>query len=447
MNKKVIKTFLESVFAIALLACVGYIFSPNDPWFVSLPLHPLWIIIFLSASRYTPRIASCIAVLCTILHLYAMSYSGIDLFLMWNSNPIIIIAPSLYIIVSIYISSSIERQRQRASFFNGKSIDLRERLDTTESINTELLDAYHRLEGKFAGQTDSVSALYDTSKQLDSLYEYEIYEGLLGALRTHLQVKDADVWIVQADETLAHWQRKEDTSPCALALKAFEENQTVHIASGVGDKNQEDDGILAGPLHSESSVVAIVVVYDMPFAGFTHTTIRLFALLLDWTSRSVEKALKFSGATENAMQYEDIGLSTEGYMRLNGIEGIARAKRQKTPASLLLFKIEGDISQKNYRKILLIVARVLYHLTRATDILAFYKKNESFAVFLGETNKEGAKIIWGKIKKCIKNFEITPYKDDSYLHFKKSITEYSTEIEDFDCMLKKGFQDLAEGDE
>jgi len=436
---------IELLAIIAAIIAFGLMSEIDDPFLLAVHPHPFWIAVLLIALRYGLLPGAAAGGLCALLHLVAATATGSqpEMSLHLEIGEIGIIA--LYPLVGIFVGEVIEHHLRRAEALQNIIAEQQRRIAAAEARRGEMEIAYRQLEGRIAGQTDTFGALYDSAKQLDSLEEKEIYTGLCRLLQRHLAAERIGIWIIAADGALERAAPAD--APAAplpeIGRAALRRGAVVDAASLYGSSDErKGGGLLAGLLRDEDArAMAVVVIEDMSFVGFTPTAVRTFDLLLEWTSRSLVKARRLHLSRQRAIWEDDLDLATPAYLRARAQEELRLAARRQAPASLLILLCGGRIGEAVAHRLRLVIARLLKHLIRLSDTASYFAERAAFVIFLPDTDAAGAEMVKSKLTNALAAFGIAPYGDSRPLRLLGGVAERG-DSDDFEEMLRRAFADL-----
>ncbi|MCX7934750.1 MAG: hypothetical protein N3A66_05770, partial [Planctomycetota bacterium] len=442
-------SWLIELFAIiAVILTAGLISKKDDPFLLSLHPHPFWAAVLLIALRYGLVPGAIAGGTCAALHLMALQVAGAQMEISLHLASGELAAAALYPLVGIFAGEIIEQHLRRADALREIIAEQRQRIATAEARRGEIEIAYRQLEGQIAGQTDTFGALCESAKQLDSLEEKEIYSGLCRLLRRHLSAERVSIWTIAPDGAVA-CAEPPDAPPAPLpeiGRAALRCGAVVDASRLYRDRDDAPGGgLLAGMLRSEDQrALAVVVIEDMAFVGFTPTAVRTFELLLDWASRSLARAQRLQASRQRAIWEDELDLATPVYLKARSQEELRLAARRRAPASLLILSWEGQIAAEVCRRLCRVIARLLKHLIRLSDTASYFAERSAFVIFLPDTDAAGAETVRCKLANSLAAFGISPYGDGRPLRLAWGMAERG-DSEDFEEMLQRAFADLAKG--
>ncbi len=431
---------------IAAILAVGLIGKKDDPLLLSVHPHPFWAAVLLIALRYGLSPGAVAGAVCAALQLAALQAVGAQMEMSLHLEIGDIAAAALYPLVGVFVGEMIEQHLRRNEALQATIAEQRRRIATAEARRGEIEIAYRQLEGRIAGQTETFSALYDSAKQLDSLEETEIYAGLCRLLQRHLNAERVGIWTIALDGAVARAEPPgEPSAPLPeIGRAALRRGAVIDASHLYRDKDEvRDGGLLAGMLRGEGErSIAVVVIEEMSFVGFTPTAVRTFELLLEWASRSLAKAQRLQASRQREIWEDDLDLATPVYLKARAQEELRLAARRQAPAALLTLAWEGPIAAEVCRRLRRVIARLLKHLIRLSDTAAYFTERAAFVIFLPDTDAAGAETVRHKLTAALAAFGITPYGDEQPLRLSWGMAERAGG-EDFEQLLQRAFTEMA----
>jgi len=408
--------------------------------------HPFWGVILLIALRYGSPMGLVAGMVCAAVQLAGLWSAGLDVEEALHLGGGEMVVLTLYVIVGGVMGEGVERRTRQGEFFRRQASEMRDRLVASESQRTEMERAYREVEGRIAGQTNTLTSLYDSVKRLDSLETRELFAALKSVLAEQLGVERCGVWIVAADGA-AHKAAPDggrDEPLPALGEAALKGGRIVTAADLFADQEvNPSQGLVAGPLFAgEARVVAVVVVQSMRFVGFTHAAVRQFEVLLDWTSRCLARAQHFAGVQRRAVFDASLDLTTESFMRTRAQADLALARRRGAPVVLLACRVAGEVEDEVHRRLVLVFARVFRYQTRLSDAVAYFEQSRTFMLFLPEAGERQAGIVRERLERFVDEFGFRPYGDDRTLELQWG-QALRNDKDTFDDMAERALADCA----
>lgn len=445
--RAVVKAISEALLMVGMILALGLIVRRGDPLFITLSPHPLWAVVLAMAIRYGSPTGALVGALCAAAHLVALYLmTGLQMEYAFQMEVRQIIVPLLYVAVGYIVGEATRSRILRGDHFRNQFLEMRQRLLTSEDRRKELEQAYRQLESRVAGQTNTVISLYDSAKQLNSIEREEIYAGLLALLKVHLDVERAGIWVAESD---GQFRRVAPPGGPAMPMPAlgqaaFQQGQVVSARELFAQQEaRPESGLLAGPLRAgESQIEAVVVVESMKFAGFTHTTIRMFDLLLDWASNSLANATRLVEARSHDVFDTDLNLRSETYLLTRGQEELSLAARRNSAVSVLLCRMEGEMLPATRRRLEVAIARVFQLETRLSDVVAYFEGQQAFVLLLPDVTKDRATVVSRRLEERLRQFDFRPYSDQKSLVLRWGVAQRAEET-DLKDLIKRAFGSLG----
>ena len=444
MARRGLGAYPEFIVLLAAVLAIGVMVSPKDAALTQVQPHPFYAVVLLIALRYGSPTGAIVGAICAGIQVLGYGARGLNVGEALHFGAAEIAAPLLYIVVGAVVGETVERQMRRADHMAGLMNQTRERLNTSEGKRAEMELAYRQVEGRIAGQTKTLISLHDSVKQLDSLEAREIYDGLVHVLRDQLGVDRCSIWLVAGDGS--HRRIIPHDAPDAplptLGEAAVRGQRVVTVKDYFVDQDASpEDGLLAGLLYSgEGRVAAVVVVESLSFVGFTHRAAKQFEVLLDWASRSLDKAQRVASYRRRSVFDQSLDLTSELFLRTRAKADLDLAIRRGTPATVLVCRTEGDIPEEVHRRLILVFARVFRYQTRLSDAEAYFEGVKTFVLFLPEVAAQGARVVQDRLDRYVGEFDFHPYGDDARLALRWGLSERGDD-DDFGALLQAAIDD------
>ena len=439
------KPFFEFGLMVGVIVAFGLHFCPSDPLLLKVHPHPFWAVTLLMALRYGTTAGLLSGLVCAAAQLYCLTILGLRLSEGFHLGASELISPLLYAVVGGVVGESVQKRMRRADFYVGQNDVARKRLAAKETEITALTHAYNLIEGQIAGQADTIIALYDSARLLDSDDPDEVYRGLLTILRERLGVESCGIWAVESGGSLRRiFPEGEPDAPAPeLALAALRKDAVVNARDLFSeDGARPEDGLLAGPLRrSDARAFAVVVVDKMRFVGLTHVTLRVFGLLLDWASRSLARSAGMAdlrGLTPAGVTRD---VERESAFRSRAQREITLAELRGMPASLLVCRLAGEMPDATRAGLRVAIGRVFRRMLRLSDRLTWLDEEAAFVMLLAEVGRDGARIVWEKLERVVAEFGFQPCEPGRRLVIEWGVAECAGG-EDVDGALQRALSSL-----
>ncbi len=439
----------ETVGLMAMVLLLGYLVQPTGPLLLNWQPHPFWAVILLISVRYANPWGVIAGALCAAVYLTGLYFHGQRFGEMLYLGNAQIVTPLMFVVVAALIGEVIHAHRAKNDYLARTGDQLRERLRESERKRSELEAAYRRIEGRFVGQADTLSSLFDSLRSLDGMEPREIAYALIPILQRFIGARVCSVW---SGNEATGWRRipESDTAPQtppALALAALREKRVV-TARDEFSANEEHlgKGVVAGVLqHGLTPEPDVVLVESMAFQEFNLKALKRMELILYWASRALERHALSTRAYGQHIFDEDVGLASEMFFRTNLFKDVAASRRRGGTSNLMALTPSGDLRPAVRRRLHVVLASCLRNMLRHSDTATCFRDTGVFVAHLPDTNLEQAAIVETKIRAAIDTFDIRPYVDNEPLRLRLQLLSVPLEG-DPEKTLQEAVEMVREGE-
>lgn len=420
MKKK--SFFVETGFALALIAVLFFIL----PGF-KLHSYYFWIIVLLMAVRYGlgagvfSGIVS--AVLFSILLYFSLDKKALETF--WDLK--YLLEPLLFIFIGGMIGQISQEKIDKIQELEDSLKQFGKKISTFETELSTSEEARRELEKRIVGQLTTLTTLYDSAKKLESFKLSEIYAGTLNILSEHVGVEKGSIYILENNlltlkaqsesGKLLEFGTKTISKTEGLVGMAIESKQVISIREALSSlefSTLKGGPLMAGPLfRKDGSLIGVITVEQIPFIRFTPSTLKLFSIVLDWLSLSIENAIYFQAVQSRDIQDEVIGIYTYPYFKQRLKEEFLRTKKYSLPLSLLIVKLKEfeRIEPKKLVPLLKSLYLILKNNLRDIDLIAHYESQDSLAVIFPTLHGPELQKIKLKVIEDFQSYSFRPYQN------------------------------------
>ena len=433
--------FVETGLALGLIG----VFWLTLPEF-KLHSYYFWVIVLLMATRYGSVAGVISGVSCaggfSILLYFSLDKKALETF--WDMK--YLLEPFLFIFVGGLLGQisqeKIVRNRdleENVKRIKGRFSSLEVELQTSEEARREL-------EKRIVGQLTTITTLYDSAKKLESFQLSEIYFGALDILSEHLGVEKCSLYILENNILTLKAQNE-------LGKQMPIETQTISKTEGLVGVAIESKKVLsirealtalefsklkggplmAGPLfRKDGSFIGIITIERLPFIRFTPYTVKIFSIILDWLSLSIENATYVQTVQARNIQDEIIGIYTYPYFKKRLKGEFLRAKKYSLPHSLFVFKLKEfeNIDAKKLVPLFKSLHLILKNNLRDIDLSFQYESQDSLAVIFPTLHGPELQKIKLKVTQDLESYAFRPYQNlDHVLEIEVAETSFKPSIQ------------------
>jgi diguanylate cyclase (GGDEF)-like protein len=155
----------------------------------------------------------------------------------------------------------------------------------------------------------------------------------------------------------------------------------------------------------------------MPFLRFTPAAVKLFALLGDWASSALQRALRFQQTRDRNIEDELTGAYNYAYMIKRLDQEMTRARSYQLVLTVLALRIVDydEIIPVRVPGVLKTLSLVLRHHIRPIDILGKYVTDDVFLIVLPHLSAQEGHSLAAQIGREVEAFGFKPFDDDRSL--------------------------------
>jgi hypothetical protein len=290
-----------------LIICAASVVLPGQHWgLLTLQPYPLWIVVLAIAVRYGGRNGYLAGGLCGIAYGLLLWTSPDNRFQPLTAHALI--QPFLMFAVGAILGELCSARERRVADLETSLAGVRndlgtlwERCQTIEKLKGEL-------ERQIAFQPDSIVALTDLGKRLQSLNVYDLHKTIVDISASFLRVDACSLYLYQGECLSLEAGVPEIWSARPMAInvydplvgRAIRDRRVVSVRDlvRVKDKSAPDtQALMAGPLIlSDGRIYGVVVIESGPFGSITPSSILRFDKILNWAAVALENAILFEQA-------------------------------------------------------------------------------------------------------------------------------------------------------
>lgn len=412
-----------------LLVVGNRLLMAEAPAYIGVEPHPYWIGVLLFAFRYGVYAGGSSGIMAAGLYL-GFAFFGIERYYFEELS--FYLLPSLFILVGAFLGFGVERYRRtiealkkELGFLTKQETSLKEELKTLGEIN-------RGLEKRIVTKTASVITLYEGARELESENLEKLYPAILNFFSTTLEAEEAAIYL--ADQGGWRLEHSRGWGPSHQYPSFLKRNEGIIGRAGASNRvvsvrdfllegkplttlQSPGDALIAGPLRigKEGDVVGVYAIEKLPFLKFTSATISLFGFLLDWASRSIERAYYLKDLKAKDILDAAFLVYAQRYFESRFHQEFLRSKHYYLPLTVGLVQVKGleAASPKERDNILLIASGLLKACSREMDVVARYDQEDIvFAVLWITASLAQAQKIKDKILEAFRELNLTNNKGE-----------------------------------
>lgn len=428
----------------------------ESPGFYGFEPHPYFIVVLLFACRYG-TFAGMLSALLSTAFLIGISHHFLE---KYPDDPFIVKQTILFLIAGgitgeirqMYIKKyeSLKADFEREQY---KANNIIEESKMVKKVNSEL-------EKRVLDSVSTFTALYETSKQLQSFNIEQIYTAILQLLNRHLNAEKSSLYLLEGDEVVLKESTISEGHPLERVNFLFEDgmivrtikDKKVYSIRDFIDKQAPDiirpgQPLMAAPLiKTDGSIIGALSIEDMPFFHITASSVKIFGLLADWVSKDIENALYYQDAKEKNILDEILNVYTINYFNHRLAQEFDRARRYGLPLSIILIRMKNFNTMKDQAqlKILKFLASCLNTTFRFTDIVSRYNDDIPFALILTTTKYDQSLLAIRRLLTTLDSLGIKTMNNGQEIELEFGISTHESTMNDPSEMVEQAKEQLAQ---
>ncbi|MGE5397287.1 MAG: NAD-dependent epimerase/dehydratase family protein [Chitinophagales bacterium] len=348
MANSVILPYVENMLLLAGFLGLSYVSKGTlDETAASYLIYYIVIIGIVHGSR---QLIISVLVSCAY-YIFASMMHGRDIIsLLYNTGSVLQLA--FFILIGLLIGYFVDRKNQTIMEAANRFNLLKDRYKFLNEIHKQTMVIKDELQSQIANSEDSFGKIYNLTSQLDNVDSDNVFYSAISVIETVMKTDGVVLYTL-------------GTSGCHLRLKAksnktgFEMPKSIKLDNhayfqkviaqksvSVNDQFDPDIPIITGPILDSGQVVALVMLYDLPFQNLTLYHINLFCTVIKLISASIARASRYEEALAQQKLVPGTNLLKEDYlMNLIRVKQDAR-KRFGIEFKLLRSRtVEHDLKQ------------------------------------------------------------------------------------------------------
>jgi len=416
----------ETLLGFGIFIWINHSFFQESTGFIGAAPHPYWVVILLIASRYGTVQGLFAGAVAAGLYIVSGLQSGMSQFITDTFPHGVYRLPFLFLLVGGILGEIRGLYRKRHEKLAETYQETVNDLKDLGVQHMALTESKQELDKRVAFQSSTMLHLFNQINELEALGPEELYKRVPELLKDQLNVTCASVYVIE-DNKLRLKCRSGETSGDAplpdtveltegLMGQVIRSKKVITVREVHGEKDlarfNKRNLIMSAPIsRKDGAVVGVINVEKIPFFDFNATTVRIFDMLAHWFSVMLDKALQFQSLKDKNIADEVTGAYNHLYFQKRLQYEIARARRFKTPLSLLLLEVEkfGMMSKAEQYRVLVVLSKIFKNTLRETDIIFKYKTDASFAIMLPGQNSQACELVVQRLTQEIDNFQLRPF--------------------------------------
>ena len=444
----------ETISAFILIDCLNFIFFWQDPGFLTLSLHPYWIIVLLIASRYGFSGGLFSGFCAGAQALFFMcqdvsSLSGIERVI--ESKGVIL--PVSFLFIGIVLGGIRQKYIHKYETVENELDDVSKSLESINKRFETEEKARKVLEARIIGETATVKTLYGSSKHFESLDIDNIFIGCLDVMQDGFHVEKASFYLLEEDyfvlKASKGWENEElvegkiSKDKCIMNL-AVDEDRYITIKDILNrrDSNQFIDQygqVLAMfPVrNSRGKGVGVVNIEKMDFLHYNTPNLNMIELIVEWAGRALYNRLFLNSLESRMINDDNLGIFEFNHFQNVSRSEFIRAKQFKLDLTVFFIKIDryGFLNEKTQELVAKSLVSLLKKYLHETDMLFKYRFDGIFCVLSPMFKKDSLKSVIRKVESEFYRVISNSHSDEKHIKLVSGGQEYTNCMTDIKVFL------------
>ncbi len=393
-QKKWIWIGLEAIFLNGFVFGLFFLLNSNREWFIQMNIHPFIFVIALMAIIY----GNYAGLLCATIS----SALFVSAYILLGKDPYLFISEFVHykFLLMFYLTAAIlgyysDHKRHIEEDLQEEQRRVRRDLTRLTQDYKKMSFIKDELKKQIIGAEQSILALYEIASSLESLETESIYTELIGVLTQFIHAKSVSIYTVTSSQFLrlkirlgeSQWMKN------SIALEDFplmgEILQTRVTFRNTGQANLP---LLVAPILANNQVVGIVMVEEIEFSNLTEYTFQVFKLVMDWTQKSLARAILHESTTEKKAYFPKTRLLRPAFFDKRLSEEQKRAKRFELPFAVLEYSLPEEIPKTE-------IDHLLRSVLREVDQTGYDEKGGKIRILLPLCNPDTTAMVAERLEK------------------------------------------------
>jgi GGDEF domain-containing protein len=424
----------------SIILVFNYVFHANNPGFLGIKPHPLWIVILPVATAYGFRAG----ILSGIFSSLIIMFFGCQRLPSLHVFDIILVIkhPDIWGQVLIFIGGGCiigevrEVKNRKNREIQLEYVDLTEAFQQLTKAYDQLSEVKKEVDTRVTGRETTLLKLYQAEQSLKSLRERDVYPAVIQILKDFITVEACSIYRLNGNQLEMKAKLDDNLSRIHLRRKGFsvmkkaiKTKETVHLFN-------HPSIIISAPFTDENNeVIGIINVERVPRMKMNPQTVRMTTLIAQQTSAALKNAEAYEKTKKSHITDDITGAFTFHYFKQRLDEELQRSRRYKYTFCLLTFEIiDFNVFHKSIRADLrLAICAIIFQNIRSVDLLFLDLKPERFILFLPNTPFVGAKVVKSRMQEYIQTFNFKPYPQNlDALKIRIKIIEFSKNLNGYE---------------
>lgn len=370
--KKNLQILVETIVLNAIIFTVFFVLNPQKTQFLEMNIHPFLIITTFVGIRYGSYFGGFCATVASIFYILAYSILGRDLFLFFIEFSYYKFLLMFYlsaVVLGYYKDLIIKKLQDLRSDVNR----LQRNYDQLRSNYKKTLVIKNELKKQIIGTEESILSLYEMASALESVDSEQIYTEVMGVLHKFLKAKRVSIYVINKYQSYLRLKVRFGMGsdlPNSIKISEYESFDSL-IKSKKPSRRLSGKGqtpVFMAPLVQNDEIVGVINIEECDFEIITDYTFNLFKIIVDWTTKSLARALLVENSEKAKYYYRNTRVMKYERFTVRLEEEKKRLEKYGLEYIILKYKTSGLSVKK--------IDEYVKGVVREVDVLAYNNKTK-----------------------------------------------------------------------
>jgi polysaccharide biosynthesis protein PelD len=410
------KAVLETLVFLAACVLINFLFFPGDIGFLTVSIHPFWIVILLISIRYglgEGLISALCAGICYFVFsaVIASDYS--------------ITYPLLFLLTAGILGQNRDVLDRRYNRAEDRLDTMSEKLEAYKKRETAYRDTLSHFEKTIATQFSDAMDMFREMSGTKDMSPEEMKPYLLTMVKkfldadkcTYFEIIDNNCYKIYDEKHKDRLQEPYPMEEDIILKEAYRTGQFAYLHYS-SEEDRDEYGtykcLLAGCLlNSEGEIMGLVGIESLPFASFNAQSFKLFSSLLEFWSGAINDRIILEKTREKNIMDEGFHIYKYNYFTRRIVQEFNRAREFAIPLSLTILSLAdfSAIPGEKQGEVMAFLITIIRKFTTDLDMICHYRAPGMLAIIQPfHLYKDAEKQIKAIIAEAA-SYELTPYTE------------------------------------
>lgn len=364
--------------------------------FLTMNLHPLFIIACLIGIRHGFIAGLLAALLSSMVYFFSYAYLQLDPILFFNNYEYYKF-PLIFTLGGYLSGRFYDSNARRVKEMQDANEEILGEYDQLEETYRKTVKMYNELKEQIVGEEYSIFSLYDIASSLQTTNPEKVYTESIGLLYKFIKARAISIYTVEKGGYLRlklHFgskKRRGSSRPYSeqpIYKKVIEQRVAVRWEQSAGN----DAPIFSAPIISEGKVIGIIDIDDLEFEYVTEYSFSIFKVICDWITKALSQAIQID------RQFNLMGVDYSNMLEKPQFDRQLQEENvRKQKYGLPFCSATYHLGRRDPDEIVPIIQRSL----RNVDYVCYERKTNSVHVLLPATDEENYGVVERRISSSL----------------------------------------------